>query len=92
MTEIDWDKVEEYRFLGMSWLYIAQKLGISIQCLLRERKKQNMPIKEPHLSNTGKKICLSCRHMYDKKLLKRVNMGRYGNVCPDCYKKIKGEM
>lgn len=81
--KIDWQEVEEYRSLGLTWIHIAEVLGIKNANLLYARKKVGFTIQPPGNCREGKKMCSVCRHLFDKDKLIRT---RKGAVCPLCFR------
>jgi len=80
-TTIDKNKLLEYHNNGLSWSAIAERMHVNKVSLLNFRKTHNLPIGEKHMSNTSKKLCYRCRHMFLKKDMVLSN----GWICKECY-------
>ena len=92
MTEIDWDKVQELRELGLSWQHVADEIGVDNKILYCRRRDKGLPMGEQYKSNNGKRQCSYCCHNFPRKKLKLMhNRKHQGLVCPLCYQRLHKE-
>ena len=90
---IDWKEVARLRRLGMNWAHISEEIGVSCNVLTHKRKMRGMKLSKAYPGTKGKRKCVNCNHMFNRKYLRVATInGSRGLICKKCrdeHKKVK---